>query len=371
MNLIDWQELYAANRAVIEGRRAPGDDDGWPVARPARSGPGHALPAVPPAALPAPHVSPPVPDERSGGRWERLSHEGDGRSRHVFLYTPPGLDEAVAAPAVVMLHGCTQGAASFATGTAMNAEADRRGFVVVYPEQSRDANQQGCWNWFQSEQQRRDGAEPSFIAGATRAAIECRAIDPARVYVAGLSAGGAMASIMAATHPDLFAAVAVHSGLAYGSARTLPAAVAAMRSGAGDPEAMGRAAHAAMGRAARPVPSLVIHGRADQVVCPVNGEEVARQWLAANRLAANGSFDGDFRRPTETSSERGAHGRTVTARRWADRDGRVLQELVEIDGLGHAWSGGTPRGSHTDPRGPSATAAIWEFFSRAGAAAAR
>jgi poly(hydroxyalkanoate) depolymerase family esterase len=351
MNPIDWQDLYASNRAVIEGHRAPTAHTAW------QPDLGRTSTVFPPArGLPAP-----AHDEH----WQRLSHSNGGRSRSFYVYTPPELGTASSAPLVVMLHGCTQNPASFAAGTAMNAAADRHGFVVAYPEQAREDNQQGCWNWFASGHQVREGGEPSFIAGATRTVIDRWTIDPARVFVAGLSAGGAMASIMAATHPDLFAAVAVHSGLAYGSARSLPGAMTAMRNGGGDPAAMGRAAHAAMGRFARPIPALVIHGSADQVVCPVNGEQVVRQWLATNRLACGGGFEGDFARPAESSSDR-AGGRAVGVRRWSDRDGRLLQELVEVEGLGHAWSGGTPGGSHTDPRGPVATEAIWEFFARVG-----
>jgi poly(3-hydroxybutyrate) depolymerase len=171
-----------------------------------------------------------------------------------------------------------------------------------------------------------------------------------------------MASIMAATHPDLFAAVAVHSGLAFRAARTLPTATTAMRRGGDDPEAMGRAAHAAMGAAAHPLPALVVHGDADQVVCPVNGEQVARQWLETNRLATGAALD--FARPAEMSRDH-VGGRATRTRRWTDGGGRVLTELVEVEGLGHAWSGGTAGGSYTDPRGPSATDLIWTFFERA------
>jgi poly(hydroxyalkanoate) depolymerase family esterase len=362
MNLIDWQELYASNRAVIEGRRAERPDVPWQPDVRWQPDVGGLPTTLPPAReqLPPAH----------GGRWERLSHEAGGRARGFHVYTPPGLDASSSAPLVVMLHGCTQGPASFAAGTAMNAAADRHGFVVAYPEQTREDNQQGCWNWFVAGQQLRDGGEPSFIAGAARMVIDRWTIDSDRVFVAGLSAGGAMASIMAATHPDLFAAVAVHSGLAYRSARNLPGAVTAMRNGGGDPAEMGRAAYEAMGRLARPVPALVIHGSADQVVCPVNGEQVARQWLTTNRLASGGGFEGDFARPAESSRDR-LGGRAVGVRRWADRDGRLLQELVEVVGLGHAWSGGTPGGSHTDPRGPVATDAIWDFFARVGGDARR
>ncbi len=335
MNLIDWRELYAANRAVIEGRAAP----------------------VAPTATTA-TASPAITAARSAGRWERIAPGG----RAVHVYTPPGLG-GDGAPLVVMLHGCTQTPASFSAGTAMNALADAHGVVVAYPEQTREDNQQGCWNWFLSGHQGRDAGEPASIAAAVRTVVDRWTIDPRRVYAAGLSAGGAMAGIMAATHPDLFAAVAVHSGLGFRSARTLPSAMNAMRGGGDDPEAMGAAAHAAMGAHARPVPALVIHGRADSVVAPVNGEQVARQWLAANRLASGGGFEGDWARPDESFGERDG-GRDVSVRRWADRSGRLLTELIEVEGLGHAWSGGAPGAAYADPHGPSASETIWRFFER-------
>jgi poly(hydroxyalkanoate) depolymerase family esterase len=361
MNPIDWQELYAANRAVIEGRHRPGDDP-FPFA-PIRE---PAPPAGPPQPARAPRPQLPSPPLPPGGRLERLTVAVAGRSRACFVYAPPGLEPTTATPLVVMLHGCTQTPASFAAATAMNDAAGRHGFVVAYPEQAREDNQQGCWNWFVRAQQVREGSEPSFIAAAARTVVDRWTIDPARVFVAGLSAGGAMASIVAATHPDLFAAVAVHSGLAYRSAANLPSALTAMRNGGGDPAALGRAAYEAMGRSARPIPALVIHGSADQVVCPVNGDHVTRQWLATNRLATGGTFAGDFARPDERRHDH-AGGRAVDVRRWAARDGRPLVELVEVDGLGHAWSGGTAGGSYSDPRGPSATDAIWDFFTRADA----
>jgi poly(hydroxyalkanoate) depolymerase family esterase len=318
MQTIDWRRLYADNQAAIDGRR----------------------------------------------RTERPR----ARDRHVtggpVVHTPhPRPDSA--APLVVMLHGCTQTAASFAAATAMTEVADRHGFVVLFPEQMRARNRQGCWNWFLPEHQVRDGGEPASIAAATRAVVAGSAgvaIDPRRVVVAGLSAGGAMASILAATHPDLFAAVAIHSGLAYAAAASMSAAFAAMSRGVPDPELQGEAALAAMGGFARPMPTMVLHGTADHTVAPVNGEHAARQWLATNRRAGTRAADLDFARPSATTAHPGGEERAHTSRRWLDADGRLLQELVTIDGLGHAWSGGARGGSHADPQGPSAADAIWGFF---------
>jgi poly(hydroxyalkanoate) depolymerase family esterase len=359
MNPIDWRELYASNRAVIEGRRPAPWTGGPGVELPRGLGRGAAG-----GSLGAPAGLLPAAARGGAAAWERVEHVG---GRAVYVHAPPDLDSGVAAPLVVALHGCTQTPASFSAGSLLNAAADRHGFVVAYPEQRREDNPQCCWNWFTGAHQGRGAGEPAAIAAATRALVADGAgptIDPGRVFVAGMSAGGAMAAVMAATYPDLFAAVAIHSGVAYGCARSLPAATAAMRNGASDPAALGRTAFAAMGAHARPVPALVIHGTADQIVCPVNGEHVARQWVEANRLAA-GDADGISTAPVAVSEPAGPHGRAATRRAWTDRDGRALVEHLVVEGLGHAWSGGAPGGSYTDPRGPSATEAIWEFFSRA------
>jgi poly(hydroxyalkanoate) depolymerase family esterase len=360
MNPIDWRELYASNRAVIEGRR-PGPP---PAGGSGPRGSGLDLPALsaglPTLDLPGPPAAAP-PADTPGGAWERVVHDG----RPVFVYTPPDLDDGAAVPLVVALHGCTQTAASFSAGSLLNRAADRHGFVVAYPEQSRDHNPQCCWNWFTSGHQARGGGEPAFIAGATRALVADgarSAIDAERVFVTGMSAGGAMAAVMAATYPDVFAAVAIHSGLAYGCARNLPTATSAMTRGASDPDALGRAALAAMGTRARPVPALVVHGSADAIVSPVNGEHAARQWLVTNAHAAGV----DLQRSAATVREPAAPGgRAATRRTWTDPDGRTLVEHLAVDGLGHAWSGGAPGGSYTDARGPSAAEAIWAFFARA------
>jgi poly(hydroxyalkanoate) depolymerase family esterase len=369
MNLIDWQELYAANRAVIEGRprpeRSAGGAGGAEGA--AGAGSGLRLPALAggmPAltggrgAGAAPVETPPA--DTPGGTWDRMDHGG----RPLYVYTPPDLADDAPVPLVVALHGCTQTASTFAAGSLLDRAADRHGFVVAYPEQSREHNPQCCWNWFTAANQARGGAEPAFVAAATRALVAGRgrvAIDPAQVFVAGMSAGGAMAAVMAATHPDVFAAVAIHSGLAYGCARNVPSATSAMARGVGDPDALGRAALAAMGAHARPVPALILHGTADGIVCPVNGAHAARQWVVTNALAAGAGADAD--RPPAVVGERATPGgRAATRRTWTGADGGTLVEHLEIDGLGHAWSGGAPGGSYTDPRGPSAADEIWRFF---------
>ena len=370
MNLIDWRELYASNRAAIDA--AGGNAGGslptgltlpdLPVA-PIRRGTA-PLPALPSGGLV--HVpglpgtiSSPAPAEAPG--WERLEYREGERARPFHLYTPPDLATDTPAPLLVLLHGCTQSPTGFATATAMHRMADRHGFLLLCPEQTRGDNQQACWNWFLPAHQARGAGEPAFIAGAVRQVMDGPAVvDPGRVYVAGLSAGGAMATVMAAAYPDLFAAAAVHSGLAYRSATNVGAAFQAMTRGAPDPDALGRAALGAMGEFARAVPTIVVHGRDDGTVLPVNGEQVVRQWMATNRLAAP-AFHAVFEHPTDTREEGAAGGHASIRRRWHDDDGRLLQEYVEVAGLGHAWSGGGGA-AFMDPRGPSASEAILAFF---------
>jgi poly(hydroxyalkanoate) depolymerase family esterase len=334
MSPIDWRELYASNRAAIAQAGAPSGT---------LSVPG-------------------VPDSLGTLRSDA------GGSRRALVHAPAGAEPGTTLALVCMLHGCTQDAASFAAATRMNEASDRHGFVAVYPQQDRGRNPQGCWNWFLPEHQTRGAGEPRSIVESMRELVATASpwtIDPSRIFVAGLSAGGAMAAILAAVYPDVFAAVAVHSGLAYRSAATVRSAFAAMARGGEDPTTQGSAMHAAMGDLARPVPSMVVHGAADQTVAPVNADQILQQSMTANRLAAPEARAFDFDRPTDVSRGRVSGGHAYTSSQWADRDGVVMHELLKVDGLGHAWSGGAAGGSHADPRGPDATEAIWRFFRRA------
>jgi poly(hydroxyalkanoate) depolymerase family esterase len=339
MRPIDWRELYASNRAAIERAGVVTSD------RPAGS----------------------AGSRRPAARDERTFTVA-GKTRRALVHAPAGADSQTAVPLVCMLHGCTQDAASFAAATLMNDAADRHGFVVIYPQQELGDNPRRCWNWFLPEHQARGTGEPAAIAAIVRELMGTASpwtIDPRRVFVAGLSAGGAMAAVLAATYPDLFAAVAVHSGLAYRSAANVSGALTAMARGSEDPVGGGRAAHTAMGHHARAVPSIVVHGSADATVAPVNAERVLQQSMAANRLAAPEAGDLDSARPTTTVRGQVDGGHAYTRSQWRDRRGVLMHERLEVDGLGHAWSGGAPGGSYTDPRGPDATEAIWQFFAQA------
>jgi poly(hydroxyalkanoate) depolymerase family esterase len=358
MSPIDWRDLYAQNRAVIERSG---------VSMPDRPSP------PPPAGLLTPRTHPvgaplrlddrgPVPGVDALG--EERTFTVRGRARQALVFAPAGVGVETPVPLLCMLHGCTQDPASFAAATRIAAAAEQHGLVAVLPAQDRAANPMRCWNWFEPEQQQRDRGEPAAIAGIIAQVLgesEPR-IDARRVFVCGLSSGGAMAAILAATYPDLFAAAAIHSGLAYGSASDTGSAYAAMANGGRDPAAQGRAGYAAMGRKAPPVPTTIIHGLADRTVAPVNARQVLRQTMAANRLAAPECRLLDERRPSSVAEEHADGGLRYTRTRWNDSEGAPAHELMLVDGLGHAWSGGLPGASHTDPRGPDATHAIVRFF---------
>jgi poly(hydroxyalkanoate) depolymerase family esterase len=282
-----------------------------------------------------------------GARFETLAH-ADGSGRRAYkLYVPASLAGAggssPAVPLVVMLHGCTQSPDDFAAGTGMNALAEERGFLVAYPEQPNTANPSRCWNWFKPEDQRRDQGEPALLAGIVREVMRAHPVDPRRVYVAGLSAGGAAAAILAEAYPDLFAAVGIHSGLPAGAARSLPAALAAMRQGA-------VANRGAPG--GRIVPTIVFHGDGDDTVNPRNAEAVVAQVAAgAGGLKPRGPRRGEVE-----------GGRAFSQVEHVDAAGRVLVEQWTIHGAGHAWAGGSAAGSYTDPKGPDASREMLRFF---------
>lgn len=291
------------------------------------------------------------------GRVLEAVHEGPEGARPYRLYLPAGHDAATARPLLVMLHGCTQNPGDLARGTRADALAEEHGFLVLYPQQTAEHHPQKCWNWFLPAHQERGGGEPAILAGMIRAVAAEHGADPARIYLAGISAGGSMVSILGAAYPELFAGLAVHSALAYRAARDLGTALAAMREGGPDPDEQGRRVLKAMGERARALPVIVFHGREDPVVRAVNGEQTAAQWAAANVLAdpSLGALSADT-----TRGEAGGRGYERVAYRATD--GRTLLERWIVDGLAHAWSGGSAEGSWTDPLGPDAMREMVRFF---------
>jgi poly(hydroxyalkanoate) depolymerase family esterase len=256
-------------------------------------------------------------------------------------------------PLLVMLHGCLQDPDDFALGTRMNAIAEEQRIFVLYPEQSEAANQTRCWNWFNPANQRRDQGEPSIIAGMTREVIGSHNIDARRVYIAGMSAGGAMAAIMAATYSDLYAAVGIHSGLPYGAAQNFLAAIAAMKDGA----AIGARLPS------KSIPLIVFHGDQDAMVNSRNGEQLVSQWLGGPALS--------LRQDTSTARAAEGNGRAFTRTLYRDGAGHVVAENWLVHDAGHAWSGGGSAGSFADPLGPDASREMMRFFSEVSQDSAR
>ena len=285
---------------------------------------------------PAPAASAPAPGT---GNFISGNFSDSNGMRDYKLYIPPGDAGGRAFPMVVMLHGCTQNPDDFAAGTGMNDAARERGFYVLYPAQAQKANASRCWSWFKHNHQQRGRGEPALLAGMTRDVICRHPIDPRRVYVAGLSAGGAMAAILGDAYPDLFAAVGVHSGLPTGSARDVASAMAAMKVGA-----------TVAASSANTPPTIVFHGDQDTTVHPANGERVVAAWAES--------------RAAKPKGERGRidNGREYTRRNYRDASDQVVAEHWTVHGAGHAWSGGNASGSYTDPKGPDATKEMLRFF---------
>jgi poly(hydroxyalkanoate) depolymerase family esterase len=278
----------------------------------------------------------PLPE---GASFTTATYSNAAGTRRYKLYIP-SLSTSERLPLIVMLHGCTQSPDDFAAGTRMNALAEQQGFLVAYPAQHALANAKHCWNWFKPDDQRRDQGEPSLIAGITLEIMRNHPVDPRRIYIAGLSSGGAAAAIMGETYSELYAAVGVHSGLPAGAASDLPSAFDAMRFGA-----------TIKVRSTKVIPTIIFHGDEDPIVHPRNGDAVAAQAL--------GSATGLRRRTQHGLAPGGrAYSRTI----YTDHEGRTICEQWRIVGTGHAWAGGSPTGSHTDPHGPDASKEMVRFF---------
>jgi poly(hydroxyalkanoate) depolymerase family esterase len=301
---------------------------------------------LPPPQRPAGAIATPALTRKASFTKHQFVFEAD--TYPYRLYIPPATAVDASAdkrmPLVVLLHGCKQDALDFSNGTAMNALADEHHAMVLYPEQITRANAMRCWNWFEPGHQQANRGEPGMIAALTQSMLQKHGADPERVYIAGLSAGGAMAAVMAGLYPDVFAAVGVHSGLAAGAAHDVMSAFGAMRSGA-------------KGSKQPTLPTIIFHGTADKTVHPDNSQHITKAALAGLKAAGL--------QLVKTESSMTHNGVEKTERVvYSTNDGKPYIENWRIDDGAHAWFGGDAAGSYTDPDGPSASAAMLAFFLR-------
>ena len=283
--------------------------------------------------------------ERAQGKFFEKSYRHKSGSRRYKLFVPTAESHATR-PLLVMLHGCTQTPDEFALITGMNDLATKHDFVVVYPAQSALANRSKCWNWFRSSDQQRGAGEPAILAGLTRQMIKAYGLDRRRVYVAGLSAGAAMAVILARAYPDLYAAIGVHSGLPYAAAHDESSAFAAMRG-----ESIARDRHLTSGRH---VPTIVIHGDCDRIVHPKNMQQLFDDFIDGHDARTLSTVQ---RRIDDLAGKRACSHIVVR-----DANGIPRFEHWLVHGGGHAWFGGHVRTRHADPAGPDASVEMLRFF---------
>ncbi len=308
---------------------------------------------LPATASPETRPTEPAPTRPAPGRWIR--HEATPGARAYDVYLPAGHRRRARAPMLLLLHGCRQAPAEFVDASRFTAVADRNRVVLVLPRQESRHHPQRCWRWYEAAHQQRGSGEPAMLAAVVASVVAERErwrIDPRRVYVAGLSAGGAMALVLGACYPDLFAAVGVHSAPPYRAATRAGQALAAMAARTAVPSPRDEAG----------TPLIVVQGTADRVVHPNNGDRVADQWLATWRAAHALPTDGARVTRRRVDAGRSGDGREYTRVRWYTARGHRVLEHWTVTGLGHAWSGGRPGGSFSDPAGPRAATVMWDFF---------
>ena len=312
-----------------------------------------------------------LPNTVNAGKWVTGNASNSSGSRNYALWVPAGYDKRKATPLVMMLHGCMQTPQDLAAISGMNSVADKSNFLVVYPEQTKEANPLRCWNWFDTIHQQRGSGEPSLLSAIVQHVGSTHNVDSKRVYVAGISAGAAMAVVLAATYPDLFSGVGVMAGLAFKSATTLESGLAAMKQGGPDPWQLGLLAFEAMasnrgGKVIQHMPVIVFHGDADPYLSLVNADQVIAQWAKTNDYLDDGKDNGSVKsEPARTIEGSVPAGHSYIRYVYGDRSGQLLLEKWIVKGLGHAWSGSPTALPFADPKGPNASEEMWRFFGEA------
>jgi poly(hydroxyalkanoate) depolymerase family esterase len=356
--------------STLPGSTLPGLPGSTLPGLPGSTLPGSTLPGLPGSTLPGsgstlPGSTAPAPppggtsgsaSSGAAGTLSNDSYTNAAGTRQFQLYVPSTYKAGTAVPLIVALHGCTESADVFRQLSALDTIAESKGFIVVYPTQPSSANQQSCWNWFTQANMQRGAGEASIIAGITQQVQQQYSIDKKRTYVLGFSAGGAMANVMGASYPDLYAAVGSGSGCEYNG---LPC----VGSPGPDPTAAGQAAYKAMGAQARAVPVIVFQGDADTTVVPANGDRIVREWQVTDDLADDGSGNGSIPvAATSTANKQVSGGRSYTVTSYGNGHGGELIQYWVIHGMNHAWSGGCGCEPYSDPSGPSESQAMVDFF---------
>lgn len=303
------------------------------------------------------------------GEWVSGDVNNSSGSRNYQLWVPTGYDKQKSVPLVMMLHGCTQKPEDLASISGMNQLAEKNNFLVVYPEQTQEANPLKCWNWFDPKHQARETGEPSLLAAVAEKVRSSYNIDPKRIYVAGISAGAAMAVVMGATYPDLFSGIGVSAGLEFKAGTSVETGLAAMKQGGPDPRQQGLLALNAGGKNLRggsglPMPVIVFQGDADPYVNRLNADQLIAQWARTNDSLDDGKNNGSVKdEPARTIEGAVPGGHSYTRYVYSDGGHRLLMEKWIVKGLGHAWSGSPAAGPFADPKGPNASEEMWRFFS--------
>jgi poly(hydroxyalkanoate) depolymerase family esterase len=313
-----------------------------------------------------------LPAVTRAGDWADGTVTNSAGSRNYTLWVPAGYDKHKSTPLLMMLHGCMQKPDDLAAISGMNAVAEKNNFLVVYPEQTAAANPLKCWNWFDPKNQTRGAGESSLLAAIVEKVQSSHNVNVKKIYVAGISAGGAMAIVMAATYPDLFSGVGASAGLAFKSATSVEGGLATMKQGSPDSRQLGLLAYTAMNNGLRVrrkklMPLIVFQGSADPYVNPLNAEQLIAQWASVNDYLDDGKSNESLKlQSLETVAESvpGAHAYTRLI--YHDHAGRLIMEEWMIKGLAHAWAGSPAAGVFADPKGPKASEQIWRFFQQAG-----